>query len=197
MVAGLGSTLPRTPTNNSRSQPISSIPPSLPRGRYGPRGGARESWSSKASASFIPLCSALTVLSQLFALLPISMLSPQNCTCLDGPGGFPCPNLSAPTPFSLTPAATPCASPGLKTSFGSVTSLSALTTLPALNPTKPRVVHVERLRARAERQRLADYTLKPRFEFAFGTWGSHVIEWRLDGEWSSMAIGCLACNAKS
>lgn len=105
-------------------------------------------------------------------------------------GGFPCPNLSAPTPFFLTPAATPCGSPGTggRTTFGSISSLSAMTTLPSLSMMKPKSMTnnntdtSERSRARAERKRLAEYSLKPRFEFAFGTWGAETIEWRLDGE---------------
>ncbi|WWC89220.1 uncharacterized protein L201_004138 [Kwoniella dendrophila CBS 6074] len=113
-------------------------------------------------------------------------------------GGFPVPNLTAPTPFSLTPATTPCPSPGPhKTTFGSL-SMSrptspttskfghSLTTsgLPALSTTKPKPVDEERLKARAERERLAEYSLKPRFEYAFGTWTVDELRWRLDGRYT-------------
>ncbi|WWC62089.1 uncharacterized protein I303_104679 [Kwoniella dejecticola CBS 10117] len=112
-------------------------------------------------------------------------------------GGFPVPNLTAPTPFSLTPAATPCPSPGpAKTSFGALTMshpASPSTSkfghglssgLPALSTTKPKPIDEERLKARAERQRLAEYSLKPRFEYAFGTWTVKELRWRLDGRYT-------------
>ncbi|WWD17197.1 hypothetical protein CI109_101635 [Kwoniella shandongensis] len=109
-------------------------------------------------------------------------------------GGFPCPNLTAPTPFALTPAATPCPSPGpTRTTFGSSRTSSPLSAkfphtpfsgLPALSTTKPKPVDEEKLKARAERKRLADYTLKPRFEYAFGTWTVEELRWRLDGRYT-------------
>ncbi|WWC70107.1 uncharacterized protein I206_104054 [Kwoniella pini CBS 10737] len=112
-------------------------------------------------------------------------------------GGFPVPNLTAPTPFSLTPAATPCPSPGpAKASFSSLAmshpaSPSAskfghglFSGLPALSTTKPKQVDDERLKARAERQRLAEYSLKPRFHYAFGTWTVDELRWRLDGRYT-------------
>ncbi|WVF71289.1 hypothetical protein IAT40_006092 [Kwoniella sp. CBS 6097] len=118
-------------------------------------------------------------------------------------GGFPCPNLTAPTPFSLTPAATPCPSPGpARGTFGSL-SMSRPTSpahpsgkfpnglssgLPALSTTKPRPVDEERLKAREERRRLADYTLKPRFEYAFGSWTVEDLRWRLDGRYTPACI---------
>ncbi|ODN94249.1 hypothetical protein L198_05105 [Cryptococcus wingfieldii CBS 7118] len=110
-------------------------------------------------------------------------------------GGFPCPNLTAPTPFSLTPAATPCPSPGPhRTSFG-LDSFSSIkgpahlsSGLPALTTTKPKRVDEERLKARAERRRLADYTLKPRSEYAFGTWSVQELKWRLDGRYTPACI---------
>ncbi|WVQ99578.1 hypothetical protein IAU59_006714 [Kwoniella sp. CBS 9459] len=118
-------------------------------------------------------------------------------------GGFPCPNLTAPTPFSLTPAATPCPSPGpARGTFGSL-SMSRPTSpahpsgkfpnslssgLPALSTTKPKPVDEERLKAREERRRLADYTLKPRFEYAFGSWTVEDLRWRLDGRYTPACI---------
>ena len=139
------------------------------------------------------------------------------------PGGFPCPNLTSPTPFSITPATTPCPSPGpLKHTFGasmmsaissakpakspvtpgspalfpalvspkpmsSASALSAskpLSTLASASPAKVKNDE-ERLKARAERRRLADYSLKPRFEFAFGSWGAEEIVWGLDGRYTN------------
>ncbi|WVQ72467.1 hypothetical protein IAR50_002019 [Cryptococcus sp. DSM 104548] len=110
-------------------------------------------------------------------------------------GGFPCPNLTAPTPFSLTPAATPCPSPGPhRTNFG-LDSFSSIkgpahlsSGLPALTTTKPKRADEERLKARAERRRLADYTLKPRSEYAFGTWSVQELQWRLDGRYTPACI---------
>ncbi|KAK6909983.1 hypothetical protein L486_00367 [Kwoniella mangroviensis CBS 10435] len=111
-------------------------------------------------------------------------------------GGFPVPNLTAPTPFSLTPAATPCPSPGpTRSTFGALTmshsnpaspatSKFPSSGLPALSTTKPKLVDEERLKARAERQRLAEYTLKPRFEYAFGGWTVDELRWRLDGRYT-------------
>ncbi|WWC94291.1 hypothetical protein V866_001133 [Kwoniella sp. B9012] len=111
-------------------------------------------------------------------------------------GGFPVPNLTAPTPFSLTPAATPCPSPGpTRSTFGALTmshstpaspaaSRFPSSGLPALSTTKPKPVDEERLKARAERQRLAEYTLKPRFEYAFGGWTVDELRWRLDGRYT-------------
>ncbi|ORX35800.1 hypothetical protein BD324DRAFT_80738 [Kockovaella imperatae] len=105
-------------------------------------------------------------------------------------GGFPCPNLTAPTPFNLTPATTPASSPGPhRTTFG--TLASALPSLSTIKP-KAKVVDEDRLKARAERQRLAEYTLKPRFEFAFGSWGAESIHWRLDGRYTSTCIKSIA-----
>ncbi|KAK8864496.1 hypothetical protein IAR55_001746 [Kwoniella newhampshirensis] len=113
-------------------------------------------------------------------------------------GGFPCPNLTAPTPFSLTPAATPCPSPGPnRATFalsrpGSPTaakfSQAPFSGLPALSTTKPRPVDEERLKVREERKRLADYTLKPRFEYAFGSWTVEELRWRLDGRYTPACI---------
>ncbi|OCF33014.1 hypothetical protein I316_05352 [Kwoniella heveanensis BCC8398] len=118
-------------------------------------------------------------------------------------GGFPCPNLTAPTPFSLTPAATPCPSPGpARGTFGSL-SMSRPTSpahpsgkfpnslssgLPALSTTKPKPADEEKLKAREERRRLADYTLKPRFEYAFGSWTVEDLRWRLDGRYTPACI---------
>lgn len=34
---------------------------------------------------------------------------------------------------------------------------------------------------RAERKRLADYALKPRFEYAFGSWAPEELRWSMDG----------------
>ncbi|WVW84027.1 hypothetical protein I302_106055 [Kwoniella bestiolae CBS 10118] len=111
-------------------------------------------------------------------------------------GGFPVPNLTAPTPFSLTPAATPCPSPGpTRSTFGGLTMSHStpaspanpkfpMSGLPALSITKPKPVDEERLKARAERQRLAEYSLKPRFEYAFGGWTVDELRWRLDGRYT-------------
>ncbi|WRT66474.1 uncharacterized protein IL334_003433 [Kwoniella shivajii] len=109
-------------------------------------------------------------------------------------GGFPVPNLTAPTPFSLTPAATPCPSPGPTRSTFGIGSLamshpgfagnSLSSGLPALSTTKPKHVDEERIKARMERQRLAEYSLKPRFEYAFGGWTVQELRWRLDGRYT-------------
>ena len=34
---------------------------------------------------------------------------------------------------------------------------------------------------RAERKRLADYALKPRFEYAFGSWAPEELRWSMEG----------------
>lgn len=103
-------------------------------------------------------------------------------------GGFPCPNLTAPTPFALTPAATPCPSPGpARTTFGLQDASSKhhpapfISGLSALSTIKPKTVDDDRLKAREERKRQAQYTLKPRFEYAFGKWPVQELKWRLDG----------------
>ncbi|WVR09792.1 hypothetical protein IAU60_006868 [Kwoniella sp. DSM 27419] len=124
-------------------------------------------------------------------------------------GGFPCPNLTAPTPFSLTPATTPCPSPGpTKTTFGSLTmsrpaspevnrgnlsrshttSSSYKSSLPALSANRPKIGDETKVKARQERQRLAEYTLQPRFEYAFGTWAVEDLRWRLDGRYTPKCI---------
>lgn len=92
------------------------------------------------------------------------------------------PNLTAPTPFSVTPAVTPAASPGpSQRSFLGAAGFPH-TGLPNLSLTKPKPVDEAKLKGRAERKRLAEYTLKPRWEFAFGTWGVTEIRWKFDGE---------------
>ncbi|EIW70384.1 hypothetical protein TREMEDRAFT_15540, partial [Tremella mesenterica DSM 1558] len=104
-------------------------------------------------------------------------------------GGFPCPNLSAPTPFSLTPATTPCPSPGpTRATFGSFTGLSGLSSLPALSTTKPKVIDEAKAHERAERKRLAEYSLKPRFDFAFASWGVEILEWSFEGRFTPTGI---------
>lgn len=89
------------------------------------------------------------------------------------------PNLTPPTPFVLTPAASPCPSPG--PSFGAFPGFA--TGLPNLSTTKPKPKDKDdKLKvARDERKRLADYELKPRFEFAFGSWGVESVFWSFDG----------------
>jgi len=107
-------------------------------------------------------------------------------------GGFPCPNLSAPTPFSLTPAATPCPSPGpTKSSFGAVQSLTAI---PTLRPNKSKPIDEQRAKERAERQRLAEYSLKPRFSWAMGSWGAEDVEWRFDGWLAELEAHRSSCQ---
>lgn len=97
------------------------------------------------------------------------------------PGGFPCPNLTAPTPFSLTPATTPAPSPGPhKTTFGALPGMP-FSGLPALSTIKPKVADDHRFKDREERRRLADYSLKPRLDYAFGSWGVEELRWRFDG----------------
>ncbi|WVQ80820.1 hypothetical protein IAT38_002927 [Cryptococcus sp. DSM 104549] len=118
-------------------------------------------------------------------------------------GGFPVPNLTAPTPFALTPAATPCPSPGpARISFGFSRPGSPsphahsshshphtpFSGLPALSTTKPKPVDEERVKAREERRRLADYSLKPRFEYAFGGCKVEELHWRLDGRYTPACI---------
>ncbi|KIR40608.1 hypothetical protein I307_05408 [Cryptococcus deuterogattii 99/473] len=110
-------------------------------------------------------------------------------------GGFPCPNLTAPTPFALTPAATPCPSPGpARTTFGLQDASSKhhpapfISGLSALSTIKPKTVDDDRLKAREERKKQAQYTLKPRFEYAFGEWPVQELKWRLDGRYSPACI---------
>ncbi|KIR67322.1 hypothetical protein I314_02540 [Cryptococcus bacillisporus CA1873] len=110
-------------------------------------------------------------------------------------GGFPCPNLTAPTPFALTPAATPCPSPGpARTTFGFQDASSKhhpapfVSGLSALSTIKPKTIDDDRLKAREERKRQAQYTLKPRFEYAFGKWPVQELKWRLDGRYSPACI---------
>ena len=38
-----------------------------------------------------------------------------------------------------------------------------------------------KVQERAERKRLADYALKPRFEYAFGSWAPEELRWSMDG----------------
>ena len=100
-------------------------------------------------------------------------------------GGFPCPNLSAPTPFAGTPAATPLPSPGpSKTAFGSAlgTAMHSLSAIPSLSLKLPKMVDNGESRGKADRKREAEYSLKPRFEWAMGSWGAENVEWRFDGE---------------
>ena len=96
------------------------------------------------------------------------------------------PNLTAPTPFVLTPAASPCPSPG--PNYGAFPGFA--TGLPNLSLTKPRTKEdKDKLSAaagrvsREERMRLADYSLKPRFEWAFGSWGVEHVSWSFEGEY--------------
>lgn len=98
----------------------------------------------------------------------------------DTPGGFPVPNLTAPTPYSLTPAGTPATSPGPHSHFtGHFPGFA--TGLPSLSLTKPKVVDETKLKEREERKRLAEYSLKPKWEWAFGTWGVQQVWWTFAG----------------
>jgi hypothetical protein len=54
--------------------------------------------------------------------------------------------------------------------------------MPALSTTKPKAVSEEKYKERLERKRLADYSLKPRFDYAFGSWGGEQWRWLVDGE---------------
>lgn len=47
---------------------------------------------------------------------------------------------------------------------------------------KSRHVDSGKVHERAERKRLADYALKPRFEYAFGSWAPEDLRWSMDGE---------------
>jgi hypothetical protein len=60
-------------------------------------------------------------------------------------------------------------------------SMGGLTGLPALSTIKPKPVDEAKAKERAERKRLAEYSLKPRFQYAFGGWGVEEVKWRLDG----------------
>jgi hypothetical protein len=53
--------------------------------------------------------------------------------------------------------------------------------LPALSTIKPKVADDHRFKDREERRRLADYSLKPRLDYAFGSWGVEELRWRFDG----------------
>lgn len=106
-------------------------------------------------------------------------------------GGFPAPNLSAPTPYNLTPSTTPLPSPGgLRTGFLAGTAAAdALTSgLPTLSATKPKPLDPTKMRERALRKKNTQFALKPRMEFAFGSWGVEEIEWRFDGASAEMTV---------
>ncbi|KAL7421601.1 hypothetical protein Q5752_003370 [Cryptotrichosporon argae] len=110
-------------------------------------------------------------------------------------GGYPCPNLTAPTPYAVTPAHTPLPSPGLGKTFASLSrpgsptlKAHSFSTLPALSMTKPKAADDTKVKERAERKRLADYSLKPRFEYAFGTWAVDELVWRLDGGYTPACV---------
>jgi hypothetical protein len=59
--------------------------------------------------------------------------------------------------------------------------------LPALSTIKPKIADDHRFKEREERRRLADYSLKLTFEYAFGPWGVEELRWRFDGESTSRA----------
>jgi len=57
-----------------------------------------------------------------------------------------------------------------------------LTSIPTISPYKVRHVDPAKLAQRAERKRVAAYALKPRFEYAFGSWAPEVLKWNFEGE---------------
>lgn len=57
--------------------------------------------------------------------------------------------------------------------------LGSIPTIPSFKAKHPDPAKVHE---RAERQRLADYALKPRFEYAFGGWAPEQIRWTMEGE---------------
>jgi hypothetical protein len=129
---------------------------------------------------------------------------PQSSEHTDSPGGYPCPNLYAPTPFAMTPGTTPLPSPKLahatfsglqgmatvhptfpndrpSTPMQSATGLTSIAEIPSH---KARHMDPVRLAKRAERKRLAAYCLKPRFDYAFGSWAPERLYWSFEGEFS-------------
>lgn len=59
--------------------------------------------------------------------------------------------------------------------------MHSLSAIPSLTLTLPTPTKGGKVRDKAERKREAEYNLKPRFEWAMGSWGAEAIEWRFDG----------------
>lgn len=89
-------------------------------------------------------------------------------------GGYPIPNLTAPTP-QVTPFSTPLPSPSIKSMNGYFSGL------PALSSTKPLPAPGAN-DERKEKTRLAQYRLQPRFAFAFEGWHAQELRWSFEGE---------------
>jgi hypothetical protein len=60
--------------------------------------------------------------------------------------------------------------------------MHSLSTIPPRSLKLPKMVDIGESKGRADRKREAEYSLKPRFEWAMGSWGAANVEWRFDGE---------------
>lgn len=60
-----------------------------------------------------------------------------------------------------------------------------MSSIPTISPYKTRHLDPVKLAQRAERKRLAAYALKPRFEYAFGSWAPEVLKWNFEGIFDS------------
>jgi hypothetical protein len=56
-----------------------------------------------------------------------------------------------------------------------------LSSIPTISSYRVRHIDPVKLAQRAERKRLAAYALKPRFEYAFGSWAPEVLKWNFEG----------------
>lgn len=59
---------------------------------------------------------------------------------------------------------------------------SALGTIPTIPSYRSKHTDPAKVHERADRKRLADYALKPRFEYAFGSWAPEELRWSMYGQ---------------
>jgi hypothetical protein len=134
---------------------------------------------------------------------------------IDRIGGYPCPNLYAPTPFATTPGHTPLPSPKMShATFSGLQGMATvqptfpndrpttplqpltlgLTAFPEVPTHKSRHTDPARLAQRAERKRLCAYALKPRFDYAFGSWAPEKLDWSFEGMSKSISVDVVLIN---
>lgn len=58
---------------------------------------------------------------------------------------------------------------------------AAMSTIPTIPSYRAKHADPVKMHERAERKRLADYALKPRFEYAFGAWAPEELRWSMEG----------------
>jgi hypothetical protein len=56
-----------------------------------------------------------------------------------------------------------------------------MTSIPTISAYKTRHVDPVKLAQRVERHRISQYALKPRFDYAFGSWAPEVLKWNFEG----------------